>query len=171
MKYILALIALINVVASIKIGKLTGALAKIESAAESLAKSNTTSNETLKKIVDQAEQLGKLVQSAQESGAKYTDDEVKAIVGLYDGLYGMWYPYYHHPALYPGPHDYYYPYNPWTPAYVSSIDALRSRVTTEAVLDYYRGLSGYEANRIYGKILEGQAAILNAHAGVILSTA
>ena len=61
MKYIFALVALINVVTSIKIGKLSGALVGIQNATQSLAGVNTTSNETLKKIVDEAEQLNKLV--------------------------------------------------------------------------------------------------------------
>ena len=67
-------------------------------------------------------------------------------MGLNDGLYGMWSPYYY-PTQDPvynvyNPANSYYPYyNPWTPEYVSSIDAYRSRVSAESVLDYYRGVA------------------------------
>ena len=167
MKYIFALVALFNVVSSIKIGNFTGALVEIKNATQALAKVNITTNETLKKIVNEAQLLNTLVQSGEQNGVKYTDDEVKAIVGLYDGLYGMWYPYYHptqHPDYNPDtpPFLYHYPYyNPWTPAYVNSIDALRSRVTAEAVLDSFKGPNGV-VNQIYGKILEGHSEALVA---------
>ena len=86
-------------------------------------------------------------------------------MGLYEGLYAMWYPYYHPIIQYPvynpatPPFQQYYPYyNPWTPAYVNSINALRARVAAGAVLDYYR--NGVDINRIYGKILEGRSKAL-----------
>ena len=57
MKIICAVVALIQVATSIKVGKLSGALMGIQDATKSLAKANTTSNETLKSIVNEAEQL------------------------------------------------------------------------------------------------------------------
>ena len=57
MNYIFSLVALINVVTSIKIdsGKLSGALQNIQTTTGSLANVNISSNETLKKIVNEAE--------------------------------------------------------------------------------------------------------------------
>ena len=130
----------------------------MQDATKTLAKVNTTSNETLKNIVNEAEQLHHLVQSGQQSGAIYTDEEVKAILGLNDGLYGMWYPYYYptqyNPAI-PLVNTYYPYYNPWTVDYVNSIDAIRPRVAAEAVLDYYRGVDVVAANPIVAKIEDG----------------
>ena len=55
MKYIIAIVALLQVATTIKVGKLSGALMGIQDATVSLAKTNSTSNETLKKIVNEAE--------------------------------------------------------------------------------------------------------------------
>ena len=185
MKYIFAIVALIQVATTIKVGKLSGALQGIQNATLSLAKVNTTSNETLKKIVNQAEQLHAFVQNGVKSGVKYSDDEVRTILGLNDGLYGMYYPYYngayggyngYHPYLdtttttvsyqpvynsgyYPTVGAGYYPSytNPWTPDYVHSLDSYRSRVDAESVLNYYKGFNDGEASVVIPKIQSGQA--------------
>ena len=85
-----------------------------------------------------------------------------AILGLYDGLYGMWYPYYYpiyHPDYNPAtpPFLYYYPYfNPFTPDYVKAIDAIRYRVSSDAILDYYSGVDA-AVTQIIGKMMKDQS--------------
>ena len=172
MKYIFALVALIQVTSSIKIGQnatlveIKSNLALLKNETQSLAKVNTTANvtanETLKKIVGEAEKLRTLVQNGQQSGVKYTDEELKGIVGLYDGLYGMWSPYYH-PVKPEGynpdtpPFLYHYPYyNPWTPEYVGSINAMRDRLAADAIADHYQGVDR-AVDHIVGKIYEGHS--------------
>ena len=172
MKYIFALVALIQVTSSIKIGQnatlveIKSNLALLKNETQSLAKvnitANVTANETIKKIVGEAEKLRTLVQNGQQSGVKYTDEELKGIVGLYDGLYGMWSPYYH-PVKPEGynpdtpPFLYHYPYyNPWTPAYVDSINAMRDRLAAESMMDHYQAVDG-AVNHIVGKIYENHS--------------
>ena len=133
MKFIFAVVGMIQVATSLKIGshKLSGALMGIQNATKSLANLNTTSNFNQKLIINEVEQLQHIVGNGLLSGNRFTDEEVKAILGLNDGLYGMWYPYAYpiQPPVVKTSSVVYEPavYNPWwsSPEYVVSIDALR----------------------------------------------
>ena len=74
----------------------------------------------------------------------------------------MWSPYYHpvQPAGYnpdTPPFLYHYPYyNPWTPEYVGSINAMRDRLAADSIADHYQGVDR-AVDHIVGKIYEGHS--------------
>ena len=75
-------------------------------------------------------------------------------MGLYDGLHGMWSPFYHPVQAGYNPDDppfiYHYPYmNPWTPEYVDSINALRDRMAADNIVEKYQAVDGKLVGKIY----------------------